>query len=80
MRKHHARVAHCMDDFVKNKLILTTACMLILPLTAFFTARDVANLGDLWSGLLAVGVAQIVIIGYVVSAFREDVGEDEKQD
>ena len=32
------------------------------------------------AGLLAVLTANIVIAGYVVSAFREDAGEDEKKE
>ena len=69
-----------MDQGVKNKLVLTTACMLVLPLTAFFTARDVANLSDLWAGLLAVFTANIIIGAYVVAAFREEAGEDARKE
>lgn len=56
---------------VIQKLIFFTIAMVILPLSTFFGVHNYTN-NNILSGGLAAAVANIVLFGYVVAAFRED--------
>lgn len=58
---------------VVQKLIAFSVAMIILPLTTFFLFQGLGA-GPIWSGGVAALVANIVLIGYVVVAFTEDLG------
>ncbi len=64
-----------------QKLFLATMCMFTLPLGIFYIGNYFvfAHHDDpmMWSGFAAVGMANIVIFGYVWSAFSEPEEMDE---
>jgi len=50
--------------------------MVTLPLSAYFiTARTIFRGNSTWAGATAALVANIVLIGYIVVAVREDQGD-----
>mmetsp|Transcript_5471 Transcript_5471/g.14079 ORF Transcript_5471/g.14079 Transcript_5471/m.14079 type:complete len:158 (-) Transcript_5471:415-888(-) len=68
-----------------RKLYIASACMAVFPLSGFFVVRHVLlpHYGirdnvDLISALVAVFVVQLVIAGYVISAFREPADDSEE--
>ncbi|OBA13576.1 uncharacterized protein OGAPODRAFT_95737 [Ogataea polymorpha] len=63
---------------VIKKLIICTALMIIAPLFTFFVSRAVFS-NSIVSGGLAALVANIVLIGYVIVAFNEDIDKDSKE-
>ncbi|KAG7839714.1 hypothetical protein KL942_003325 [Ogataea angusta] len=67
-----------MHSRVIKKLIICTALMIIAPLLTFFVSRAVFS-NSIVSGGLAALVANIVLIGYVIVAFNEDIDKDTKE-
>ncbi|TYZ59131.1 hypothetical protein PybrP1_000056 [[Pythium] brassicae (nom. inval.)] len=69
------------NTMVWRKLLFFTVLMGVLPIGAFFAVRSFVGAGsrnaDVYSGGVAVLVANIVIGLYVVSAWREDDEKDE---
>ncbi|KAH3663425.1 hypothetical protein WICMUC_005951 [Wickerhamomyces mucosus] len=57
---------------VVQKLVLFTALMVFAPLITFFLTQYVSG-SSIISGGLAAAVANIVLVGYIVVAFNEDV-------
>ncbi|KAK9446536.1 uncharacterized protein V1518DRAFT_423740 [Limtongia smithiae] len=54
-------------------LVMFTAAMVIAPLFSFyFTSSFIFNGNRQWAGLTAAIVANIVVVGYVVFAWKED--------
>mmetsp|Transcript_40629 Transcript_40629/g.87885 ORF Transcript_40629/g.87885 Transcript_40629/m.87885 type:complete len:97 (+) Transcript_40629:3-293(+) len=66
---------------VIRKLIITTVIMCSFPFFVFYCVEWLMNAAGknessrlMWSGFAAVGAVQVVIVGYVVMALREDDG------
>lgn len=68
---------------VARKLGSATIAMFTLPISAFYVGLNFlfTNKEDplMWSGGLAVFFANVVIVGYVVSAFSEEDDEPEQR-
>ncbi|CCE86195.1 Piso0_005851 [Millerozyma farinosa CBS 7064] len=58
---------------VIRKLTFFTAAMVIAPLLVFFISQNLFHSSSIVSGGLAALTANIVLIGYVVVAFTEDI-------
>ena len=54
--------------------------MIIAPLATFFIVQNLFHGNAIYSGGAAALVANIVLIGYVVAAFTEDLGELKEKD
>lgn len=65
-----------MPGHVVRKLILFSVAMIVLPLTVFFVFNGM-GFSSIWSGGAAALAANIVLIGYVIVAFTEDMGDKE---
>lgn len=59
---------------VVRKLIYFSLAMIVLPLCTFFVCNGM-GLSSIWSGGAAALVANVVLIGYVIVAFTEDMGD-----
>lgn len=57
-----------------RKLILFSVAMILLPLTVFFVFNGI-GFSSVWSGGAAALTANVVLIGYVIVAFTEDMGD-----
>lgn len=64
---------------VINKLIFYTAAMICAPLMTFFILSKIFNVGNFWSGLNSALMANVVLIGYVITAFTEDLSTEQKE-
>lgn len=64
---------------VVNKLVFFTAAMIIMPLTTFFFIQYLSSNNSILSGGLAALVANIVLIGYVVAAYVEEIPSKEQK-
>lgn len=67
---------------VINKLIFFTGAMIIFPITAFFLLQYLFN-NTLVSGGLSALIANVVLIGFIIVAFTEEIpkeGEESKKD
>lgn len=59
---------------VVKKLLIFSLAMIILPLLSFFVVRALGA-SSVWSGGIAALVANLVLVGYVIVAFTEDLSE-----
>lgn len=59
---------------VVKKLLLFSLAMVVLPLLSFFVVRGIGA-SAVWSGGAAALVANLVLVGYVIVAFTEDLSE-----
>ncbi|KAI4760632.1 hypothetical protein E4T52_07412 [Aureobasidium sp. EXF-3400] len=58
------------------KLLLFTFAMIILPISSYFLTLNTLYSGNsTFAGATAAIIANIVLIGYVIVAMREDAGE-----
>ncbi|VVT50261.1 uncharacterized protein SAPINGB_P002681 [Magnusiomyces paraingens] len=64
---------------VVRKLAIYTAAMVIAPVASFFIVQKVFNASAIVSGGFAALVANIVLIGYVVEAYSEDLPPEEPE-
>jgi len=79
-----ARLLHEQNKEVAKKLGIATACMFTIPFIVFYVCfyfifhekREPAS----WSGGAAVVAANLVIAGYVYSAFSEDDEFDKQKE
>ncbi|THY68815.1 hypothetical protein D6C97_00001 [Aureobasidium pullulans] len=58
------------------KLLLFSFAMIVLPISSYFLTVDMLFSGNsTFAGATAAIIANVVLIGYVVVAMREDAGE-----
>jgi len=77
-------IAPAVPAAVIWKLLGFTFAMITLPIgTYFVTVNNVFSGNSTWAGALAAIMANVVLVGYVVAAMREDqserLAEEEKQ-
>lgn len=77
--KNHFSVISNIYRTVVNKLVFFTAAMIIMPLTTFFFVQYLSSSNSILSGGLAALVANIVLIGYVVAAYVEEIPSKEQK-
>lgn len=69
---------------VARKLGIATTLMFTLPFIVFFICQSFVfshkEFPDAWSGVCAVMSANVIIAGYVYSAFTEDEEEQKKSE
>ncbi|KAK1749136.1 hypothetical protein QTG54_001075 [Skeletonema marinoi] len=82
-KKGYALLLQEQNRDVARKLGSATLAMFTLPILAFYVGLHFlfTNKEDplMWSGGLAVFFANVVIVGYVVSAFSEEDDEPEQR-
>lgn len=65
------------DSSVITKLLVFTALMVVGPISVYFiTANTIFAGNNTWAGALAAVTANVVLIGYIIAAIREDQGEE----
>ncbi|ETW00957.1 hypothetical protein H310_06605 [Aphanomyces invadans] len=60
---------------VIRKLVFFSFLMFSLPIAAFYVLNHVFRDSEnktMWSGFGAIGVVNVVIVAYIIEAFRED--------
>lgn len=60
------------DRTVVNKLVITSVAMLVAPLALFFILQNVFGASLVVSGGVAAAVANVVLIAFIVAAFKEE--------
>ncbi|KAF7846145.1 hypothetical protein BT93_L5144 [Corymbia citriodora subsp. variegata] len=61
---------------VIRNLLGFTAAMLVVPISSYFlTLRTIFAGNTTWSGAFAAIMANVVLIGYILVAYNEDVAE-----
>ncbi|MCJ1375812.1 vacuolar ATPase assembly integral membrane protein vma21 [Loxospora ochrophaea] len=69
-------IAPAVPPAVIIKLLGFTAMMIVAPIsTYFFTLREVFQGNSTYAGATAAVMANVVLIGYIVVAMREDQSE-----
>lgn len=65
---------------VLQKLIFFTLAMVVLPLSSFFVCQTFVTDNAVVCGGTAAILANVVLIGYIVTAFTEESVVDEKEE
>lgn len=61
-----------------NKLVVFTLAMIVLPLALFFAIRSM-GVPPVWAGAVAAGMANVVLVAFIVVAFSEETPEKESE-
>ena len=59
-------------------LLRWTILMFTAPFVAYYVSVTYMQKSAMWAGIAAIGVVQIVIVGYVAMAFTEDLEVDQE--
>jgi len=69
-------ITPAVPQHVIVKLLLFTFAMLVLPISSYFLTLNTLYSGNsTFAGATAAIIANVVLIGYVIVAMREDAGE-----
>lgn len=72
--EYPADISPAVPSSVIRNLVGFTAAMITAPLSSYFLVLKMSG-STTWSGALAALVANVVLIGYIVVAYQEDVAE-----
>ncbi|KAH6895204.1 hypothetical protein B0T10DRAFT_477373 [Thelonectria olida] len=71
-----SNISPAVPSDVIFKLIAFTLAMIIIPIGSYFVVKTVFNGNSTFAGGFAALMANVVLVGYIVVAFKEDQSDE----